>query len=88
VKDVGLRAPLNKLIPIVELALEKPMNRGGGPTVGTVNPGILWAGRYMQLGAEAVIPVNSRTGGKTGVLLQLHFFIDDIFPRTLGKPVF
>ena len=88
VKDVGLRDPLNKLIPIVELALEKPVNRGGGPTVGTVNPGILWAGRYMQLGAEAVIPVNSRTAGKTGVLLQLHFFIDDIFPRTLGKPAF
>ncbi len=88
VKDVGLGAPFNRMIPIVELALEKPVNRGAGPTVGTVNPGILWAGRYVQVGAEAVIPVNSRTGGKTGVLLQLHFFIDDIFPRTLGKPVF
>jgi len=88
VKDVGLGAPFNRMIPIVELALEKPVNRGGGPTVGTVNPGILWAGRYVQVGAEAVIPVNSRTGGKTGVLLQLHFFIDDIFPRTFGKPVF
>jgi hypothetical protein len=87
VKDVGLSEPFNRLIPIVELDLRKPVNRGGGPTTGTVNPGILWAGRYMQLGLEAVIPVNSRTGGRNGVLLQVHFFMDDLFPRSLGAPL-
>ena len=87
VQDVGLREPFNRLIPLVELDIEKPVNRGGGPTTGTVNPGLLWAGRFVQLGLEAVIPVNSRTGGKTGVLFQLHFFMDDLFPRSFGAPL-
>src|SRR6185312_6980863 len=68
VKDIGLSEPFNRLIPVVELALQKPFDRGAGPWTGTVNPGLLWAGRYMQLGLEAVIPVNHATGGGTGVL--------------------
>lgn len=87
VKDIGLHEPFNRMIPVVELALQKPLDNGGGPTTGTVNPGILWAGRYVQVGLEAVIPVNRSTGGGNGVLLQLHFFLDDIFPRSIGKPV-
>jgi hypothetical protein len=87
VKDVGLSGPLRNAVPIVEVALEKPINRGGGPTIGTINPGILFPGRTMQFGIEAVIPVNGHTGGSTGVLLQLHFFLDDLFPRSLGKPL-
>jgi hypothetical protein len=88
VKDVGLAEPFNKMIPIVEFALEKPINRGGGGMTGTVNPGVLLAGRHVQLGLEAVIPVNHRTGGKTGIALQLHFFLDDLMPKTFGQPLF
>ena len=88
VKDVGLPGPLRNAIPIVELALEKPVDRGRGPTTGTVNPGVLFPGRTMQFGIEAVVPVNSRTGGGVGVLAQMHFFIDDLFPRTFGRPLF
>src|SRR5215831_12181563 len=87
VKDVGLGEPFNRMIPLVELSLEKPLDRGGGPWTGTVNPGFVWAGKYIQLGLEAVIPVNSRTGGGTGVLFQLHFFLDDIAPRGIGRPL-
>ena len=86
VKDVGLVSPFDRMVPIVELAMEKPLNRGGGRWTGTVNPGLLWAGKYLQLGIEAVIPVNG-TGGGTGVLMQLHFFLDDLFPRSLGRPL-
>jgi hypothetical protein len=88
VKDVGLGAPFNKMIPLIELDLRKPVNRGAGGWTGTVNPGVIWAGRYMQFGLEAVIPVNSRTGGGKGVLFQIHFFLDDLFPQSLGRPVF
>jgi hypothetical protein len=88
VKDFDLPAPLRNAIPIVEVALQKPLDRGRGPTTGTVNPGILFPGRTMQFGIEAVVPMNHRTGGGTGVLLQLHFFLDDLFPKTLGKPLF
>ena len=86
VKDVGLREPFNRIIPLVELSLQKPINRGGGPWAGTVNSGLLVAGKTMQVGIEAVIPVG-KSGGKTGVLAQLHFFLDDLFPTTLGKPL-
>ena len=85
VKDVGLGEPFNRMIPIVEFSLQRPL--GGGPTTGTVNPGVLWAGRYMQYGLEAIIPVNSRTGGKTGVMFQIHFFLDDLFPKSIGRPL-
>jgi hypothetical protein len=88
VKDMGLREPFNKMIPVVELSLQKPVDRGASGFTGTVNPGIVWAGRYVQLGLEAVLPVNSRTGGGKGVLFQLHFFLDDIFPRSIGRPIF
>ena len=88
VKDVGLRDPFNKLIPLVEFDLQKRVNRGAAPYTGTVNPGIIWAGRYMQLAVEAIVPINNRTGGNTGLLFQVHFFIDDLFPRSLGKPIF
>lgn len=87
VADVGWREPFNRLIPIVEFAMASPLNRGGGGTTGTVNPGVIWAGRYAQLAIEAVIPVNDRSGHRTGVLAQLHFYLDDIFPRSLGKPL-
>ena len=87
VKDVGLSEPFNRLIPLVEVSLQKPLD-GSGPATGTINPGVLWAGRYMQLGLEAIIPMNRATGGKTGVLFQIHFFMDDLFPKTIGKPIF
>jgi hypothetical protein len=87
VKDVGLPGLVRNAVPIVEVALEKPINRGGGPTIGTINPGVLFPGRTMQFGIEAVVPVNRHTGGSTGVLMQLHFFLDDLFPRSLGKPL-
>jgi hypothetical protein len=88
VKDFALPAPLKNAIPIVEVALRKPLDRGRGPTTGTINPGILFPGRTMQFGIEAVVPMNHRTGGGTGVLMQLHFFLDDLFPTSLGKPLF
>ena len=88
VKDMGLREPFNQLIPVVEVALSKPLDRGRGPTTGTVNPGILWAGRYMQLGLEALVPINHQTGSRVGWLAQIHFFLDDLFPTSIGKPIF
>jgi len=89
VKDVGLPAIIRQLIPIVEIDINNPLDRGfAGKTTGTVNPGIIWAGKYFQLGLEAVVPINERTGKNVGIRGQVHFFIDDIFPNTLGKPLF
>jgi hypothetical protein len=89
VQDIGLHAPLDRLIPLVEFAFETPLNRGQeGQTTGTINPGVIWAGKYFQVGVEAVVPINDRTGHNVGVIAQLHFFLDDLFPHNLGRPLF
>jgi hypothetical protein len=88
VKDIGLPQPFKKMIPLVELAMTSPENRGGGQTTGTVNPGVLYENAYFQLGAEAMIPVNSASGHHVGVIVQLEIYIDDIFPKVFGFPIF
>ena len=89
VQDLHLHAPLDRLIPLVEFALETPLTRGEeGQTTGTIDPGVIWAGKYFQVGVEAVIPINERTGNNVGVIAQLHFFLDDLFPHSLGRPLF
>ncbi len=88
VKDIGLRPPFNQLIPLVEFALTTPLNRGQtGMTTGTVQPGIIWAGQYFQIGAEAIIPTNSLSGHGIGGVVQLHFYLDDLFPNSVGRPI-
>jgi hypothetical protein len=83
VRDVGLPTPLNRMIPIVEVVMQTPLDapRGNGRVTGTVNPGLIWFGRYIQLGLEAVIPINERSGKNVGVLGQVHFYLDDIAPK-------
>jgi hypothetical protein len=89
VQDVHWHAPFDRLIPLVEFALETPLNRGaGGQTTGTINPGVIWAGQHFQFGVEAIVPINQRTGNNVGVIAQLHFYLDDLFPHGLGRPLF
>lgn len=89
VKDVGLPAPFKDMIPLIEFAFETAENRGeGGITTGTINPGVLWESPLVQLGVEANIPVNSRSGTHVGVTVQAWIYIDDIFPRVFGHPIF
>ena len=89
VKDVGLKPPFDRLIPLVEVGFTTALNRGqAGQTVGTVQPGIIWAGKYFQIAAEAIIPVTRATGRGFGGVVQLHFYLDDIFPGSLGRPLF
>ena len=87
--DLGLPTVLTKLIPLVEFSFETPVrNRGGETTTAFVNPGVIWAGQSFQVGTEAVIPVNRDSGTGVGAIVQLHFFLDDLFPTTIGKPIF
>ena len=89
VKDVGLSAPFDRLIPLVEFSFETPLNRGQrGETTGTINPGVIWSSKYVQLGVEAIVPINQRTGDSVGVIGQMHFYLDDLFPRSFGRPLF
>ena len=89
VKDVGLGAPFNRMSLVVEFPMETCLDYDcDGDITGYVNPGIVWNGKKIELGLAARIPVNSRTGDDAGVYALLHFFIDDLFPNSLGRPIF
>jgi hypothetical protein len=88
VRDQGFSPFVARFTPLVEFSLSSPTDRGGGETTGTFNPGIAWIGQYIQVTAEAMIPVNRASGSSVGFIGQLHFYIDDIFPDTLGRPLF
>lgn len=98
VQDIGLGAPFDRLIPLVEITSATPLNRGfnratrstngtGFATTGVVAPGVIWAGQYFQIGAQAIIPYGEGQGHGVGALLQLHFFLDDLFPNSIGRPL-
>jgi hypothetical protein len=90
VRDFGLPEFVNRLIPLVELDLSSEVSNFDGeePTTGTVNPGVIYVADKFQFAAEAIIPINRASGDDVGVVGQLHFYLDDIFPRSLGKPLF
>jgi hypothetical protein len=89
VKNVGLNAPFDRLISLVEFSFETPLNRGeDGHTTGTINPGVIWSSKYVQFGVEAIVPINKQSGESVGIIGQVHFYLDDLFPRSLGRPLF
>ena len=88
VRDFGIPRPFSDMIPLVEVALDSPQNRGGGATTGTINPGVLYENRLFQIGAEAVIPINHQSGTDVGFLVNVNIFIDDLMPKLFGHPLF
>jgi hypothetical protein len=82
IKDVGLGALFDRMFPVVEFDFETPVS---GPekrhTSAFANPGLIWAGKYIQLGLEAQVPMNNVSGKNVGVKGLIHVFIDDIWPN-------
>ena len=90
IQDLQLPDFINHLIPIVEFQMSTPVANNFGNsflTTGTINPGVIWVGSYFQVGLEAQLPVNGASGHGVGVLGQLHLYLDDIFPTTIGQPL-
>ena len=91
VSEVGGPDFLKHLVPITEVAFQTPVSNvpsGGRVTTGTVQPGVIYMADTWQIAVEAVIPINKASGRHVGVEAELHFFLDDIFPNSLGKPLF
>jgi hypothetical protein len=91
VVDLGLPEFINHLIPLVEANLQTPVANtltSGTSTTGTINPGVIWVGNTFQFGIEALIPINRQSGTNVGVIAQLHYYLDDIDPHGIGKPIF
>jgi hypothetical protein len=80
-----------RLIPVTEFTFSKPISNdapGAGQTTGAIQPGAIYMADTWQFALEAIVPINSASGHGVGVVGELHFFLDDIFPDTLGKPIF
>jgi hypothetical protein len=89
--DLGLPEFVNHLIPIVEFSMQTPVSNtatSGTVTTGTINPGIIYVVQKYQVAIETMIPVNRQSGSGVGIIGQLHFYLDDIFPTSLGRPIF
>jgi hypothetical protein len=87
VKALDMPAFFGRLIPLVEFVFATPR---GGPTTGTISPGILYEADTWQVGAEAIFPANASTRQSqgTGFIIQFHLFLDDLFPDSIGRPLF
>jgi len=89
--DLGLPDFINHLIPIVEASFQTPVSNtmtSGTMTTGTVNTGVIWVGNTYQVALEAIVPINRASGAAVGGMAQLHIYLDDIFPNSIGKPIF
>jgi hypothetical protein len=91
-----------RLVPDIECVFSTPVSNigpsipdsipGTHETTGTWGPGLYYFGRLgpvsYQLGAVAQIPINRASGRHVGALAILDLFFDDMFPDSLGKPLF
>ncbi len=89
VKDYGLPNFLGRLTPIVEATWSsRATSPSNQDTSWTVAPGVIYSGDSYQIGIEALIPANKAAGTHVGVIAQFHIFLDDLFPNSIGKPLF
>jgi hypothetical protein len=89
VKDFGLPDFIGRMIPLVELSYFSPASKApGAPEALSYAAGVIWLGDTFQVGVEALIPGNKAAGANIGGTVQVHYFFDDIFPDSLGKPLF
>jgi hypothetical protein len=74
-------------VPLIEFTTATPLNGPlVGRTTGTINPGVIWVNRYLQVGVGAIIPINASSGRDLGVRAQAHLYLPAIFPGL--KPIF
>jgi hypothetical protein len=82
VKDMGISAPFDRMFPLVEFNLSTNASKPDkGRTTAFANPGVMWAGKYLQLGMEAQVPMNNASGKNVGVRGLIHVFVDDLWPN-------
>ena len=88
VRDIGLHGFLGDVVPLVEVTWSSPASTPSAKgTTWTVAPGAIYLAGWGEIGLEALIPANKAAGTTVGAVALVHFFFDDLFPNTLGKPV-
>ncbi len=89
VMDLGLPSFFGRLIPLVEVAYSSPAGKPSNLGTQVVYaPGVIYQAETFQFGMEALIPANRASGRFVGVVAQMHVFLDDLLPNSLGKPLF
>ena len=85
------------LIPAFEAVFSTPVANTGNSmdgdfsvhdTVGVLGPSLYYIGSTFEVGVMAQVPINRASGLHPGVMAVVDFFLDDIAPDTLGKPLF
>ena len=89
VEDLGLPEPIAHLIPLVEVTATAATSRPrDSANVWTIAPGVIYLRSWYQIGLEALIPGNKASGTNVGAIFQIHVFLDDLYPRGIGAPLF
>lgn len=93
IKNYGLPLVLANLTPLAELgwssaAASSAFRPTDDPTTFTLGTGAVWTGEFYSLSTELLWPLNGASGHGLGVIGQFHLYFDDLFPDTLGKPIF
>jgi hypothetical protein len=89
---------LRNLIPTFEVLFTTPVSNigpsvagvvpGTHETTGVVGPGVYYIAHDYQLSIYGAFPVNQASGKHPGIFANIDFYLDDLFPNTLGKPIF
>jgi hypothetical protein len=88
IKDFGLPEPFAHLIPVAEFTWgSTAKSTGGDPTSWTLAPGFIYLRTWYQVGIEALVPLNKAAGTNVGFIVQLHVFLDDLYPHGIGAPL-
>lgn len=74
--------------PVAHVDPTPPGDFNAHATTGVVGPSLYWIGKGFQIGVMAQLPINSASGQHMGVMAGLDFYLEDIFPNSLGKPLF
>jgi hypothetical protein len=89
-----------QLIPTFEVIFTSPVSNIGPSTplipthvtTGTYGPSLYYFGRIgpitYEAGVTAQFPINPASGKHVGAIAFVDFLLDDMFPNSIGKPLF
>jgi len=93
IRDYGFGPIIGNLTPLAELGWTSAAGRSAftptdHPTTFVLGTGAVWTGAYYSISTELMWPLNGATSHGIGAIGQFHLYFDDLFPNTLGKPLF
>lgn len=88
VRDFGTPWPLRQLVPLVEFNFETRINGPERTTEARVTPGLVYLGKFVQLGVAGQFPLNHTTDREfdPSILFIVDLFYDDLFPTLTWTP--